>query len=69
LPFIGADQPDILCLQETKAKPEQVVLDILAIIIIEFRQRKPVIAERLLSARPCQIASLTISPAIAKNIS
>ncbi len=28
LPFIASNQPDILCLQETKAKPEQVVLDI-----------------------------------------
>jgi exodeoxyribonuclease-3 len=27
-PFIVADQPDILCLQETKAKQDQVVLDL-----------------------------------------
>jgi exodeoxyribonuclease-3 len=28
LPFMNADQPDVLCLQETKAKPEQIDLDI-----------------------------------------
>jgi len=28
LPFIQAEQPDILCLQETKAKPEQVELQL-----------------------------------------
>lgn len=27
-PFITAEQPDILCLQETKAKPDQVALDL-----------------------------------------
>jgi len=28
LPFIDAHQPDVLCLQETKAKPEQVEIDL-----------------------------------------
>ena len=28
LPFVEADKPDILCLQETKAKPEQIDLDL-----------------------------------------
>jgi len=28
LPFIEKEQPDILCLQETKAKPEQIELDV-----------------------------------------
>lgn len=28
LPFMAAEQPDILCLQETKAKPEQVELEL-----------------------------------------
>lgn len=27
-PFIAAEQPDILCLQETKAKPDQIELDL-----------------------------------------
>jgi exodeoxyribonuclease-3 len=28
LPFIEAERPDILCIQETKAKPEQVTIDL-----------------------------------------
>src|SRR5690606_22897891 len=27
-PFMAAEQPDILCLQETKAQPQEIVLDL-----------------------------------------
>ena len=40
-PFIAAEQPDILCLQETKAKPEQVTLELPGYHQIWYSADKP----------------------------
>ncbi len=40
-PFIDKEQPDIICLQETKAKPEQVTLDLPGYTQAWFSAEKP----------------------------
>ncbi|MDB5169842.1 MAG: exodeoxyribonuclease [Candidatus Saccharibacteria bacterium] len=40
-PFIDAEQPDIICLQETKAKPEQVEIDLPGYDQLWYSAEKP----------------------------
>lgn len=41
LPFVQAEQPDVLCLQEIKAKPEQFTLDLPGYVMDWYPAEKP----------------------------